>query len=118
MSFWSNPESQENYYQFWRKFTRLESSIHLLEIDFQKPWWSVLGQVKYWLASSLMKGLVLQVYVASMPLMLGYIFAQEKYDLLGLVFLGYALVRFFMHVGFRYDALMAYSIDYSLKYHA
>jgi len=56
--------------------------VHLLDIDFQKPWWSILWQQRLLIAAILASALVYEILDTIFPILLGEIIKQQSVWLL------------------------------------
>ncbi len=118
MSFWNNPEFQEKIYNFFYNLFRFESSLKILPVDLDKPWYQIILDQKWIFLLEIISEAVQAVYGALTPLILGYtLFNQSLSTLFWFVF-GYALLEIMNRFVLRFQTIMTYQTSNSIAFAA
>jgi hypothetical protein len=95
---WSKPEFKDKYYRWAIATFQLGKPDRLLDINFQKPWWDMLWQMRFTFIHIALFYLSRNSFITFLPIGLGWIFSQGRFEMLpwlGLFWLVFLLWNMF-----------------------
>lgn len=116
--FYNNPKFQKFTFNFFRKITNYEKRVHLINVDFEKPWWFILWQQKWLVLINFINQIGTGIIVAFIPLWLAEVFKTG--DFKNFTYLVFALV-FFRIISFGlfyFDPILRLQTLKSIEYSA
>ncbi|MCK5633128.1 ABC transporter ATP-binding protein [bacterium] len=105
----------EHYYDWWLKITGLGANMKLRQIDFEKPWWTVV--TKRWLLwLVILSGrIAATAFVTSIPMLIGIIIQRQNAYLFFLLSVVWAVVELWRYVTIYLFDVEQGSISYGVQ---
>lgn len=108
----------EKYYQFWIWLANLKNKIHILPVNFNHSWTTIILRQKLYLSIALLCEMLVQVFYTLVPLLIGWIIEQNQFYYLVYLIAGWLLAIIGEYVTIYYATLLEQQCINSIQYNA
>ena len=97
---------EKRWEQFWLKFYGFDKKMKILEVDFSKPWWTIILQQKLACAVVLFLEVVTNTFNTIIPIVVGYSITVANYNLFYGVIIARLCLSFVFQYFYGYNAVL------------
>ena len=112
------PEFFEKYYKIWMDLINLKAKVRFLEVDFDKPWWDVVWQQKWFVIIVFISSVLTNVFYTIIPLLLGAVVESMKAFNLVYVAIAAITIHFIDYLGLHLLSIVEVQSIHSVYYGA
>jgi len=113
--FWDDRQTQEKYFNFFRKLFKYDQTMGFVVVDFNKPWWYLLWQQKVVVALNVLNVLIYSIIATLSPILLAQIFVSRNIWNLVMLIFGLILIRFVNFALFYFDPVLRLQSSKSIE---
>lgn len=114
--FYNNPTIQKATFNFFKRITKFENRIILLNVDFEKPWWYILWQQKWMVLINFINQIGTGIIFAFVPLWLASVFNTGDFNNFIYLILVLVLFRIISFGLFYFDPLLRLQTMKSIEF--
>ena len=113
--FWDDLQTQEKYFNFFKKLFKFEGRMRLVTVDFTKPWWHLLWQQRGVVALNVLNVLIYSIMATLSPLLLAQVFITGNVLNLVILISVLILIRFVNFILFYFDPILRLQSSKSIE---
>lgn len=108
----------QQYFNFWLRIAHLRGKVHILPIDFTKPWTTIVRKQKKYLFLSLLGNSITHVFYTLIPLLIGWSIEAHSFSAFYLLIVGWMFALLCEYFTFYITSILEIQSISSIHYNA